>query len=94
MKALERMRSKNQEASRQGVTKVTEGAFGAFGTPLNQGAEVFSPTPAKEPPPPDLIGEPCSTCGSQERWRWVDGSLLCRPGLIHDDHLGRDRKIQ
>jgi hypothetical protein len=94
MKWIERLREKTLDPSPQPVTKVTEGAFGTFGTPLPQRAEVFSPTPAKGPPPPDLISEPCSVCGSQERWRWIDGSLLCRPGLIHDDHLGRDRKFQ
>jgi hypothetical protein len=44
---------------------------------------------SKEAPEPDLIGEPCSTCGSQERWRWIDGSLICRRGVIEGNHLGR-----
>jgi hypothetical protein len=38
--------------------------------------------PAKEPPPPDQIGEPCPDCGAAEWWIWLDGRRLCRPCLI------------
>jgi hypothetical protein len=44
---------------------------------------------AKEPPPADEIGAACPDCGSTEKWRWIDGSLICRRGLIQGDHLGR-----
>jgi hypothetical protein len=37
------------------------------------------------PPPPDELGEPCLDCGGKEKWRWVDGRLLCRACLIWGD---------
>jgi hypothetical protein len=39
--------------------------------------------------PPDELGEPCPTCGSKEKWVWLNGSRLCRQGVIQGDHLGR-----
>jgi hypothetical protein len=34
-------------------------------------------------PPADFLGEdPCAICGSYERWRWLDGRLICRGCLI------------
>jgi len=36
-------------------------------------------------PPADVLSEePCSTCGSRERWIWRDGREICRPCLILD----------
>jgi hypothetical protein len=36
-------------------------------------------------PPADVMSDqPCSTCGSRERWEWLDGRLLCRICLIFD----------
>jgi TubC N-terminal docking domain len=43
----------------------------------------------KEPPPADEIGAPCPDCGATEKWWWIDGTRLCRAGVIADDHLGR-----
>ena len=34
----------------------------------------------------DLEGEPCPVCGSTGKWRWLDGRLICRLGLIRGDH--------
>jgi hypothetical protein len=31
-----------------------------------------------------LIDELCPVCGSQERWQWLDGRLLCRVCLVLD----------
>jgi Zinc-binding domain of primase-helicase len=42
-----------------------------------------------EPPPADEIGAACPRCGSTERWRWVDGTLICRKGVLEGDHIGR-----
>jgi hypothetical protein len=36
------------------------------------------------PPADALSDDPCETCGSRERWRWLDGRLLCRPCLVLD----------
>jgi hypothetical protein len=36
-------------------------------------------------PPADVMSEePCALCGSHERWRWLDGRLLCRVCLVLD----------
>jgi hypothetical protein len=36
------------------------------------------------PPADALSDDPCGTCGSHERWQWLDGRLLCRPCLVLD----------
>jgi hypothetical protein len=34
-------------------------------------------------PPADILSEdPCSICGSHERWHWLDRRLLCRVCLV------------
>jgi hypothetical protein len=33
-------------------------------------------------PPPDELGKPCPACGTKEKWRWLDGRLVCRTCLI------------
>jgi hypothetical protein len=36
-------------------------------------------------PPADVRGDdPCATCGSHERWHWLDGRLLCRVCVVLD----------
>jgi hypothetical protein len=36
-------------------------------------------------PPADLLSDdPCVTCGSRERWQWLDGRLLCRVCVVLD----------
>jgi hypothetical protein len=35
--------------------------------------------------PPDALGEPCPACGTKEKWRWLDGRLLCRTCLVQSD---------
>jgi len=36
-------------------------------------------------PPADFLSEaPCTTCGSWERWSWLDGRELCRVCLVLD----------
>jgi TubC N-terminal docking domain len=36
-------------------------------------------------PPADVLNdERCPTCGSRERWLWLDGRLLCRLCLLLD----------
>jgi hypothetical protein len=51
---------------------------------------LYTPTPEKEPPPPDLVdGLACPNCGGRKRWLWIDGSMLCYRGVVMDDHLGR-----
>jgi hypothetical protein len=36
-------------------------------------------------PPADVLSaEHCPTCGSRERWLWLDGRLLCRVCFILD----------
>jgi hypothetical protein len=37
-----------------------------------------------EAPPPDELGEPCADCGTKEKWRWLDGRLLCRACLLRE----------
>jgi hypothetical protein len=37
-------------------------------------------------PPPDELGEPCAYCGATDKWRWIDGRLLCRACLIREAH--------
>jgi hypothetical protein len=59
-----------------------------FSTPQVEGTKVFQALP---PPtiadryPPDELGEPCPDCGGIEKWRWLDGRLLCRTCLIRGD---------
>jgi hypothetical protein len=36
------------------------------------------------PPSDAMSDDPCAICGSHERWRWLDGRLLCRPCLVLD----------
>jgi hypothetical protein len=55
-------------------------------SPQPNGGELV---PVKQPPPADEIGAACPDCGSTEKWKWIDGSLICRRGLIQGDHLGR-----
>jgi hypothetical protein len=38
--------------------------------------------------PADELGEPCTVCGSPEKWVWLDGRRLCRPCLIRDGARG------
>jgi hypothetical protein len=35
---------------------------------------------------PDVLGEPCPICESKEKWIWLDGSLLCRAGVLRGEH--------
>jgi hypothetical protein len=36
------------------------------------------------PPADAMSDDPCATCGSRERWRWLDGRLLCRVCVVLD----------
>lgn len=96
MNWLERVRAKNLIPTLQPLTELTkgpsvssEGTFVSSVSPLSGGAEVFwperGPSGVASPPPPDLIGEPCPLCGSVEKWRWLEGWLLCRACLIHGE---------
>jgi hypothetical protein len=90
MRWLERLREKTLDPSPQAVTKVTEGAFGAFVTASPGGHQFFArpvtPPPADEVadkyPPDEVGGAPCPVCGAGEWWLWLDGRRLCRPCLI------------
>jgi hypothetical protein len=31
-----------------------------------------------------MSDDPCPTCGSHERWQWLDGRLLCRVCVVLD----------
>jgi TubC N-terminal docking domain/Zinc-binding domain of primase-helicase len=37
----------------------------------------------RDAPPADCLSDsPCAVCGSHDRWRWLDGRLICRACLI------------
>jgi hypothetical protein len=82
------------------VEKVPKESFGTFDTPPGEGMEIFHQrstrweTLLSDPAaraqlraasPADFMSEePCQTCGSRERWVWLDGRALCRVCLILD----------
>jgi hypothetical protein len=80
--------SRDIEAKSIEKSSVPEGAFDAFGTALPGGNQSFS-RPVTPPAPDEVGGDPCPDCGAAEWWIWLDGSRLCRGGLIQGDHLGR-----
>jgi TubC N-terminal docking domain/Zinc-binding domain of primase-helicase len=45
----------------------------------------LAPAPfQRDVPPADCLSDsPCAVCGSYDRWRWLDGRLICRACLIH-----------
>jgi TubC N-terminal docking domain len=45
----------------------------------------LAPTPCqRDAPPADCLSDtPCAVCRSHDRWRWLDGRLICRACLIH-----------
>jgi hypothetical protein len=78
----------------QVMTEVAKGTSGTFATAEVQGSLVFLKAP-KVPSiadfyPADELGALCDTCGSNEKWRWLDGRLLCRLCLIGGDS-GEDK---
>ncbi len=90
MKWLDRLRQKNSAPSPDALTKLPKGGSVGFVSAPPGNMEVFTRrqdfSHAASPPPADLIGDdPCPTCGSQEKWRWLDGRLVCRPCLIAGD---------
>jgi hypothetical protein len=75
-------------------------SFGTFDTPSEEGTEIVHQrsilweTLLSDPAaraqlraavPADFLSEElCQTCGSRERWEWLDGRALCRVCLILD----------
>ncbi len=45
----------------------------------------LAPAPfQRDAPPVDCLSDtPCTACRSHDRWRWLDGRLICRACLIH-----------
>jgi hypothetical protein len=89
MRWLDRLREKHRNAPSSALTELTKaGATGAeetfvsFGSAEGGGADVFSALLVKYPP--DELGEPCPQCAGKEKWRWLDGRLLCRPCLVRE----------
>jgi hypothetical protein len=95
MKWLDRLREKTPAPNALAVTTVPKAPSVTVVTASPGGDQRFKRTVT--PPPPDEVGgDPCPDCGAAEWWRWVDGSRVCRRGLIRGDHLGRlsDRALE